>query len=487
MKKNLAWYDFVTINLFWLGMNIRNTSVGSILLPYLVDSFVNPQVKNSALGAISTAGLVIAMLVQPAAGLWSDRSGSRFGRRRPFIFVGVLFDVIFLIAIGLSGSFGMLLVVSLFQQFSANISHGPLQGLIPDLVPEEQRGKASGVKALMELLPLILVAFTVAKLVGAGQIGWAIFATCAGLVITMLLTLVFVKEQPLSPEQLRELRGTPFWPPMLRVLGVLAGIALGALAGLLGGGAIGGLAGLLTRAFTGAQTAWGVAVGLGGMAAMAVAVIAGVWGGAIVTLGQDARRNAPFTWWMVNRLMFMAAITSIQGFTPFFLMYAFGLTREEAANQNGSLIMVVGLFTLVTALLGGWLADRAGRRALVAISGLISAAGAFLLLTTVWVPNFTFLYLIGGILGLGTGLFMAVSWALGTDLVPAGEAGRYLGISNLAGAGAGMIGKGIGGPVADYLNQIRPGLGYFAIFACYGVLFLLSIAALAGVKKPRAG
>jgi len=32
-------------------------------------------------------------------------------------------------------------------QFSANVSHGPLQGLIPDLVPEENRGRASAVKA----------------------------------------------------------------------------------------------------------------------------------------------------------------------------------------------------------------------------------------------------------------------------------------------------------------------------------------------------
>ena len=41
----LRWHDFISINLFWQGMNVRNT----------------------ALDAMSTAGLVIAMLVQPAA------------------------------------------------------------------------------------------------------------------------------------------------------------------------------------------------------------------------------------------------------------------------------------------------------------------------------------------------------------------------------------------------------------------------------------
>jgi MFS family permease len=83
---------------------------------------------------------------------------------------------------------------------------------------------------------------------------------------------------------------------------------------------------------------------------------------------------------------------------------------------------------------------------------------------------------------MATGLFMTANWALGTDLVPPQEAGRYLGVSNLAGAGAGIVGAGIGGFVADLLNMYKPGLGYFAIFACYAVLFLLSTVALVRVR-----
>ena len=50
------------------------------------------------------------------------------------------------------------------------------------------------------------------------------------------------------------------------------------------------------------------------------------------------------------------------------------------------------------------------------------------------------------------------------------------------GAGAGIIGAGIGSLVADYLNGYRPGLGYFAIFGGYGLLFLLSTLSLRWVK-----
>jgi MFS family permease len=78
---------------------------------------------------------------------------------------------------------------------------------------------------------------------------------------------------------------------------------------------------------------------------------------------------------------------------------------------------------------------------------------------------------------------MATSWAMGSDLVPRQEAGRYLGISNLAGAGAGIVGVGIGGPLADLVNALQPGLGYLTVFSIYGALFLLSAAALVPVKE----
>jgi MFS family permease len=476
--KRMRWYDHLSINLFWLGLNIRNTALGSVFMPYLVGIFAPEAVKNTALGAMRSAGLVIALLVQPAAGLLSDRSMSRFGRRRPYILMGALFDVLFLAAIALSWNYWALLISVLLIQFSSNVSHGPLQGLIPDLVPEDQRGMASSIKAIMELLPLILVGLTIAKLVGAGQLDWAIFATGAALLAVTLTTMIFVKETPL-----REKPTTPFWPPMVRVLGMLAGIAIGAVAGLVGGGLIGGLAGLVTLVFADRQTALAVGVGVGGAVAMIVAVVTGVWAGALSTLGKEARQQASFVWWIVNRLMFLAAATSIQGSVFYFVMYAFGLTNEAASSMTGSLTSIIGVFILLTALASGWIADRVGRKRLVGISGLMAAAGGFLLLTTIWVPNLVMVYVAGTIIGLATGLFMTANWALGTDLVPAEEAGRYLGISNLAGAGAGIVGAGIGGLIADYLNGIRPGLGYFAIFASYAVLFVLSTVSLLWVRK----
>ena len=96
-----------------------------------------------------------------------------------------------------------------------------------------------------------------------------------------------------------------------------------------------------------------------------------------------------------------------------------------------------------------------------------------------------FIYIGGTLIGASTGIFFTANWALGTSIVPKAEAGRYLGISNLAGAGAGAIGAYIGGPIADYFTANvpnSPGLGYILLFLIYGILFLFSVFAVTRIK-----
>lgn len=544
--KRLRWDGLLSINLFWLGLNIRNTAIGTFIMPYLVEQYAPANLINTSLSTMRTAGLIIAMLIQPAVGLISDRSTSRFGRRKPFILIGVLLDLVFLAAIGLSWTYWTLLAAVLLIQFSGNISHGPLQGLIPDMVPEDQRGQASAIKTIFELAPIILVGVTIAPLLGGKHLGWAIIVTGAGLLVTAVVTVFTVKEKPLIQKP-----DIPFWPPMLRVLGMLAGIIIGALAGLLGGEIVGGSVGLVTWLIAGKATALILGVGVGGAIAMVIAVVTGVWAGSIATLskgtgiilgtsiglvcggllggiayfialqliatvpaailainlggvvalvlaavigvranrmtnlGLEARQNSSFIWWIVNRLLFLAAMTSLQGFALYFIMYAFKITPEKSADMTGTLTFTIGIFILLSALLAGWLADRIGHKRLVGLAGILAAVGGCVLLGTIWLPNLSLIYVAGFILGLATGLFMTSNWAMGTSLVPPQEAGRYLGISNLAGAGAGMIGAGIGGPVADYLNIRSPGIGYFAIFAAYVVLFVLSTVSLKFIRQRK--
>lgn len=466
--KRMHWYDYITYNIYWLGLNMSSGSLTPIILPVLVAQFVGEAMKGTYLGVLRSAGLIVAILVQPAAGMLSDRSTLRWGKRRPFILIGTLLNIVFLALIGLSGSYWLLFAAILLMQFSSNIAHGALQGVIPDLVPADQRGRASGVKAMMELLPVVLVAFTTGKMVAGGNLWGAILVIMASFLVTMLITIFAVREEPL-----KEKITTPLGPPLLRILLLTAIFTVVTTV-------FGGLVAFVGRLLAGSGTTQLVAVAVAGLAAMAGAIVIGVWWSARVGIGEGARKYPSFTWWVINRLLYLAAIGSIQSFALYFLKDVVKVPNAASATSN--LMMVVGICTIVSALPSGWLSDKFGGKRLVAVAGIVAAVGTVGLFLA---RDMAMVTVCGVIIGLSVGIFMTVNWALGTDLVPAAEAGLYLGVSNLAGAGAGVVGAGIGGPMADFFNAYQRGLGYLVIFAIYAALFVLSTVTLAKVKVSR--
>ena len=469
--KPLRWYDYITYNVYWFALSMGSGSLTPIILPLLVQRFVDPALKNTLYGDLRAAGLAVAIVVQPAAGLISDRSTSRWGRRRPYIALGALLTALFVAGVALARSYWALFGTVLLLQFASNIAHGALQGIIPDLVPEGQRGRASAAKSILDLAPTIVVGFTIAVMAGQGQFSLAVGTLCAIYVVAMLITVAAVRETPLVEAPKANLR-----EPLLRTLGLLLGVAAGAAVAAAGAVLVGALAGGVAWVVAGAAQARLVAVGAGGLVAILGTVVAGVW--AAVHLGTgDARRHTSFTWWVVNRLAYLAAVGSILAFALYYLQDVLHLPNPAAAT--GDLQKVAGLFTLVAALAAGFLADRFGRRPLVAAAGVVAALGVLLLLLASDVAG---VRLAGCLIGVATGIFYTAGWALGTDLVPPEESGRFLGIQNVAGAGAGIVGAGLGGRLADFFNAASAGSGYLVVFAIYGACFLLSSLVLVRVR-----
>ncbi len=484
MQRTFHWYDYISINIYYLGLSTLSQTMAPLVVPLLVQQFVGEQQKATLYGAIRLWGLMVALLAQALWGMLSDRSTSRFGRRRPFILLGTLADLGFIAAIGFSAGlsgmsgYGLLFAAYLLLQVSSNAAHGAQQGLIPDLVPDNRRGRFSALKALFEVpLPVILVSFTVAKLIGAGNMWGGILVATGVLILSMLLTML-AQEVPLQekPPALREA-----WSPFLRLV-LMTGLFTVIILGL---GEIVKLIGRLMEGVTSTATLF-LVMGAAGLAAMAIAVALGVWVSVRISVGQAAQgvERSSFMWWVVNRLAFLVGAINLTTFVVYFLQARLNLPREKAAGPAATLMLIVGVFIMVFALVSGWLADRFSHKRLVAIAGIVAALGT---LIAILAPDLTFIYLGGCLIGMATGAFYTANWALGTELVPKAEAGRYLGISNLAGAGAGAVGAYIGGPIADYFTihaPQSPGLGYVLLFAIYGVLFLLSIVALVRVKEP---
>jgi MFS family permease len=479
VKRALRWYDTITINAYFLGLTTISQTMTPLVIPLLVQQFVGQQRQGTFYGSVRLWSLMAALLVQALMGTLSDRSTLQWGRRRPFILAGTLVDLIVIAAIGFSAGlegmagFWLLFILLIILSISSNTAQGAVQGLIPDLVPIDQRGRFSGVKALFEVpIPVILVSFTIGRLIAASKMWEGLFVAMGILTLSMLVSM-FAPETPLEQKP-----GPLDWTPLLRLV-IMTAIFTALILGI----------GEITRIFSRvldpslATATLLLLMGAAGLLAMALAIGLGVWLSIRVSIGQTSRRDSSFTWWVVNRLAFLAGSTNLASFAVFYLQGRLGLEREAAAGPASQLLMFVGIFILLLALPSGWLADRVGRKPLVAASGLVAALGALVLILA---PNLATIYIGGILVGGAAGLFYTANWALGTDLVPKEEAGRYLGISNLAGAGAGAIGAYIGGPVADFFSlhsPQTPGLGYVLLFAIYGGLFLLSVLAIGFVRE----
>ena len=97
------------------------------------------------------------------------------------------------------------------------------------------------------------------------------------------------------------------------------------------------------------------------------------------------------------------------------------------------------------------------------------------------------LFIFGSLLGAGLGLFLTSNWALANTLVPEAEAGKYLGLTNLATAGSGALVR-LAGPILDWLNHLWPGMwiGYKGLFLFGGIAIFLSLFILRKIDvKPR--
>ncbi len=469
MTKVTHWYDMITINIYWFALTARSQVLTPLIIPLLVQRFVGESLKGTYVGRMRLWSLMVAVLAQAFMGLLSDRSSLRWGRRRPFIVIGTLGELLMLTLIGftagLSGMTGywILFICIILSMVTSNTAHAATQALIPDLAPENKRGLYSGIKALLELpVPLVFASFVVGKMVSAGNLWGALIALMVVLVVCMILTL-FVREERLTTT-LKPLD----WEAVIRLL-LMTGVFTVVI---LGTGQLVTLGlGIFQKAPYSVMT--GLGVGFIGLSGMVLAVLLGVWATIAVSMGSEFKANRSFTWWVTNRLSFLVASTNLAGFMLYFLQERFvDLAGEKAAGPASTIIMYVGVFIILTALPSGWLSDRIGKKPLIIVSGLVAAVGTAVV---VLIPSLPAIYAGGCCIGAAIGLFYSANWALGTGIVPSDQAGRYLGLSNIAGAGAGAIGAYIGGPIAD-------SYGYGLLFGIYGVMFLLSILALWGVK-----
>jgi MFS family permease len=135
-KKSISRFrrrDYVKITVFGFAITALWQSLHSIVLPLRLLDFVPEAQKNTYLGWLTFCGLILALAVQPIAGAISDRSGFKWGLRRPYILMGGIVALLILPGIGLAGSFTAIFAVYCLLQIASNTAQGPYQAFLPFL------------------------------------------------------------------------------------------------------------------------------------------------------------------------------------------------------------------------------------------------------------------------------------------------------------------------------------------------------------------
>ncbi len=412
MKKSISVIQMLVLNTYWVGLSFMWNGLHGIVLPAVIANIVPVNEKNTYLGLLTSIGLVIAVIIQPVSGALSDTWASRWGRRRPWITLGTLFDFLFLAIIGWAGGLTWIFIGYLGLQLSSNIAHGPVQGLMPDVVPEQQLAQASGLKIFIDMGSAAVAVIVTGILLGSK-------AEYAGLVMGLIIVILLISAAI-------TIFGTPEEPS--------------------------------TRA-----------------------VKANPWKEMLDSFRIDFRANTAYWWLIGQRFVFLLGVYGIQAFAQNYLRDV--LAVPDPPRDTGILLGIVTITLIVFAAAGGWLINRLGMTRILVIASLVAAAGSVLL----WFGRSQGTILIfGSILGAGVGLFLTANWTLANKLAPPAEAGKYLGLTNLATAGAGVVARAAGA-LWDVLNNAAPNAwnGYMALFFSAGVFALVSIALIGMVVPSR--
>ncbi|MCJ7712659.1 MAG: MFS transporter [Chloroflexi bacterium] len=372
--------QLVRLSLYWFGLSSIFIGLTQILGGrILFDGLGDPAMKATTLFVLTVMGTVIAVIVQPTVGTISDYTISRWGRRKPYIFIGTALDLVFLFGVASSNTVIAVAAFMALLQFSSNFAQGPFQGYVPDLVPERQVGLASALVGLFQVLGnaagFAIGAVAVATnnfFLGTMALGVLEFAT-------MLSVVIRVREGR-TPRQ----RQGRSWASI-------------------------------------AREAWGT----------------------------DILRDRSFVWLVSSRWFVLMGMNMLVNFALFYFVQSFGLAQEETDVPMISVLMATVVGNIVAVVPAARLSDRIGRKPVIYAACAVGSVGLGIVAVAPALP----LAVLGGlVLGAGFGMFLAVDWALLTDLVPKASAGRYMGISNVATATAGLVGLAIGGIVIDLTN-----------------------------------
>jgi MFS family permease len=425
----LPWPQLGLISVYWFGINAVWGAYEGFGQKQL-ELIVGKASWGSVSGPLELLGAIVAVLTVPTIGTVSDYTTSRFGRRKGYIITGAFFDLVFI---------GGLSLIAMAQP--AGWDGEPLA--------------STGTLVLYGLLFLGLQFSSnwaqgpyqglVPDLVSERQVG-----TASGLVGVM------------------------------RTVGLVAGFGIMAVgARFEAWGAAFASVGVLEFALA-ALTFRFVADGPPGIPRDGrswTSISLAAWDPGIL-------RERAFVRMTLVRFFFLMGAGTFINICLLYLERVFGVVDPDERSLLWMTALGLGLLgTIVAALVGARVSDRTGRKPVIWAAAAIASAGIALLAAAPSIP----VALLGSfLLGAGSGAYVAVDWALMTEIIPLAASGRYMGIANIANSIATPVGLAIAGPIMDAFYRAGDvAMGPRVAVATGIVALAVASLILVGVHPPR--
>jgi MFS family permease len=184
----VGWRFIVFYALGYTGIWLALLTPGLVSLALRLRQ-LSPATATQDLALVLSVGAIVAIVSNPIFGHLSDRTRSKFGRRRPWLAGGMLCGAAALLIIARAESVTFVLVGWCLAQLAFNAVLAAMVAILPDQVPEGQRGTVSGVIAICLPLGQALGTLVVR---GVSESTMLIFMLPAALGTAAVLLLVWV-------------------------------------------------------------------------------------------------------------------------------------------------------------------------------------------------------------------------------------------------------------------------------------------------------
>lgn len=432
----LSTREHLTLNVLWFALNAQSSALLPLVIPAQIALFITSSQVGSTqqvafLSWLTIAAAAISLFMPPLIGTLSDKTMGGLGRRRPYIMIGGLLLLLSTPLLVSESNVILFMLGLLLLLLGKNVLTPAYQSLVPDRVPEEQRGIASGYVGGMTLL---------GNVVGLGLAAWLLsgvtlhstsvnllrvnvgiyYLVTAFLVLVGLLITIFgVRENPLLARRLEQpARQKRFLPTFVRCF---------------------------------------------------IIDCVHPW------------RNRNFTVVFLSRAALMLGLTLFMTYIEYYFARV-----QHAVNfvqATGIIAMLALGGAVASGVISGILSDRLKRRVPVVCFATLCMSMAALAFVVFPDSLATWIWPLGIVFGLGYGAYTSVDWALTIDTLPSLEkASKDLGLWNASSTLPAMIAPLIGsliinitagfGNVSSGYRLVFGAAAFFLLLASVSVLFV---------------